>query len=410
MNRNLVFVLCALMAISVAQKCKEMYPIVLMPGIMGTVLTATGDFPTTFTLPDECPHKFTDQLIWIDVKQAINYKCFKNYFASDYIPKDDKWKRVDGITFDVPKWGSTYAMDELAPGGATSKLVPYYHKMIEKFKSIGYVDGENLLGAGFDWKDLPTSEWVNKVKALIEGAVKKYGKKVVLITHSMGCPYSYYFLMQMGQDWVKKYIHMYIPMAPAWMGAVKALDMMLLGVDRDVPIAGKYFAPLIRHIPSIWFLLPWKEAFKNMTLATSPSKVYSFDQLEELLNDGNASYVEGKIGAATRFMKPYNNYEKAPAVPIRAFVGRGKNTVLGLKFKQDIKPHDPDGVWESVSRVMGDGDGTVPLPSATFATDKWMNQGGNDVKVFTYNDMGHLPIIKDADVIDKVLEQFCETD
>jgi len=300
-------------------------------------------------------------------------------------------------------------MDELAPNGVTSTLFPYFHKMIEKFKSIGYVDGDNLLGAGFDWKDLPTDEWVNKVKKLIEDAYAKHKEKIVLITHSMGCPYSYYFLREMGEKWVEKYIHMYIPMAPAWMGAVKALDMMLLGVDRDVPIAGKFFAPLIRHIPSIWFLLPWAEAFKNMTLATSPNKVYSFDQLQELLNDGNASFVEGKIHAATAFMKKYKHYDKAPNVPIRAYVGRGKNTVLGLQFKSDIKPHDPDGVWESCSRVMGDGDGTVPLESATYATNKWMKQGVKDLKVYTYDDMGHLPIVKDADVIQSVIDQFCET-
>jgi len=406
MNRNILFVLCALVVLCAAVK---KHPVVLMPGIMGTVLQATGDFPSAVTLPESCPHKFTNQLIWIDVKQTINYECFKNYFASNYNNKTGKWERVEGISFSVPKFGHTYAVDQLAPGALTANLVPYYHKMIQKFEDEGYVDGENIFGAGYDWKELPSDKWINDVKDLIEGAVtKNNGLKAVLVGHSMGGPFSYYFLMKMGDDWIKKYIYMYVPMAPAWMGAVKALDFMLMGVDRDVPIAGKYFAPLMRHIPSLWFLLPWKEAFPGMTLATSPSKTYSFDHMENLLNDGNATDVEGKIADARKLFKPLNLYEKIPPVPVHCFIGRGKNTVISLKFKSDIKPHQPDGVWESASRIMGDGDGTVPIQSLTYVTDKWIKSGKGDVHVYTYDNMGHLPLIKDANVIKKVVSLAME--
>jgi len=379
-----------------------------MPGIMGTVLHGSANFTSFYSLPDECPHQFDDRLLWIDVNQMINYACFKEYFRSDYNPKSKKWERVEGMSFTVPKFGSTYAMDNLAPNGiGVGDLVPYYHKMIEKFESIGYVDGETLLGAGYDWKELPTDQWIKDVQKLIEEAVRKTGEKAVLITHSMGCPFSYYFLMKMGDAWVEKYIHMYIPMAPAWMGAVKAFDFMLTGIDRDLPIAGKFFAPLMRHIPTLWFLLPWKEAFPNMALATTPSKNYTFDELEDLLNAGNASYVEGKIADARKLFKDFNLYEKCPPVPVRAFVGYGKNTVMRLDFKRDIEPHDPDGVWETCSREMGDGDGTVPSESLNYVTNKWI-KAKKDVQVFSYYNMGHLPIVKNADVIEKVLSLFCE--
>jgi len=415
MNRVVLglFAFCGLVAVCAGQvkQCKEMHPVVLIPGIMGTVINANGDFSGNTDLPKECPNHLNDQLMWIDFLEVVNYKCLRYYFRSDYNPNTGKWEQIPGIDFIVPKWGSTYAVDVLAPGALTEKLIPYYRKMIKALEAIGYVDGENLLGGGYDWKSLPTNEWLGKMKDLIEGAVKKSNSKAIVVGHSMGGPYSYYFLKQMGDEWVSRYVYMYVPMAPAYMGAVKALDDMLEGFDHNVPIAGKYFAPLMRHIPSIYFLLPWKEAFKGMVLATTPSKTYTFDMLEDLLNAGNLSNVEGKMAATQGvFYNQYKNYDSFPKVPIRAFVGKGVDTVVQLKFKQDITPHDPDGSWESISsRINGDGDGTVPIQSLTYVLDKWKNSGA-DIQTFYYDNMEHLGIIKDATVINDFINLFCESD
>jgi len=404
-----LFVLCVLIAACAGQteQCKNMHPIVLIPGVMGTVLHASAKIPPGSDIPSSCPHNFKNQLIWIDIHEVINYKCLRYYFQSNYIPEKKEWQDIEGMETLVPKWGSTYAVSVLAPGALTASLVPYYRKMIEKLEDLGYKDGENLVGGGYDWKNMPKQEWLDKLKDLIEGMVKKAGQKAVIVGHSMGCPFSYYFLRKMGDDWVKKYIHMYAPMAPAWMGATKALDVMLEGLDRDLPVAGKYFAPMMRHVPSLWFLLPWKDAFKGDILAMSPHKNYTFDQLETLLNDGNASFVEGKLKATQGMFAEFNNYEKPPPVPIRAFIGHGKNTVTSLVFKDDIKPHAPDGSWESCTRIYGDGDGTVPIKSLVYVTDKWKTKGA-DLKVFMYNKMGHLPLIKDSYVIKDLIREICD--
>jgi len=390
-----------------------MHPVILMPGIMGTVLHATANIPETVELPDTCPRVFTYQLIWIDVKQFLHYKCLRNYFAANYNPDKGVWDELEGMEFSVPKWGSTYAIDSLAPGSIISPFISYYHQLIEKFKGVGYVDGQNLFGAGFDWRQTPEDKWVENVKNLVEQAYEKNNNtQVVLVTHSMGGPYSYYFLMCQTDEWIKKYIKMYIPIAPAWMGASKAFDFMLMGIDGDLPIAGKYFAPLMRHLPGVWFLLPWAKAFSNYTLAKSPSKTYSFDMLEELLNDGNMSYVEGKLHASRDFYAKLDDFKRFPGddaggIPVREFVGYNKDTVYGLNFVTDIQPHDPDGMWEACTRIYGDGDETVPLPSALYAANKWKNED-KDIDVFMYKDVGHTDIISDPDVMQKVLDYACD--
>lgn len=400
--------LALLACLSTADQCDGRHPVVLIPGILGTVLHADLDLPTREGLPDQCPHHFTDQPIWIDVGQTINYKCFKNYFASSYDRDAGVWKRMEGINFTIPKWGKVFPVDELAPGAVTGKLIPYFHGIIKKLTALGYVDGVNMTGAGFDWKDVPSDEWVARVKDLVETVVANNGGcPAVLIAHSMGCPFSYYFMMKMGEEWVKKNVHMFIPTSPAWMGAVKALDVMIAGLDYNVPLAGKYFAPLLRHIPTVWLLLPWEDAYPNIPLATTPSKTYYFADLVQLLNDGNATDVEGKLKATRGLFEQWGrNYAKPPPVPVRAFVGHGKNTVISFKFKKDIVPHDPEGVWDTPTRIKGDGDGTVPYQSLVYATEKWAKMEGRDVKTFFYDKMGHVPLLRDSDIIDEIIAQF----
>jgi len=281
--------------------------------------------------------------------------------------------------------------------------------MIKKFESVGYVDTETLFGACFDWTTIPTGEWIGDLKNLIEYAyAKNNNSQVVLIAHSMGCPYSYYFLMKMGAEWMSKYLYMYVPMAPAWMGSPKALDMMLEGLDRDLPIAGKYFAPLFRHLPCVWFLFPVAEAYTGQILAYSPSKTYRYDQIKDLLNDGNASYVDGKLRSTQgKFLSDIKYYDEVPNIPVHIFLSHGKDTLISLKFDKDITPHQPDESWESCTRILGDGDETVPTSSLRYVSDKWINEKkATNVDVHDYEGRSHVGLIQDDTVIKDVLNLF----
>jgi len=413
MRGSVIAVLCAIICICAAQECKVKRPVVLLPGIMGTIIQGSADIPPGTILPDSCPHQFEDQLMWIDLNELIHYKCLKDYFSSNFNPDTGKWERFPGMTFTTPKWGTTYAIYDLAPNGLAHGLFAYYRHMIDKFTSLGYVDGFNILGAGFDWKELPSDKFVNDLKELVEKAyTENNNTKVALVAHSMGGPVCHYFLCKVEKEnkgWIEKYIHMFIPMAPAWMGAVRAFDFMLMGADEDLPIAGKYFAPLMRHLPGLWFLLPNKDAFPNTVLASTPSKTYLYDDMVQLFKDGNLSYVEEKLHASQQFYRDMvDNYDSLPYsnLTVREFLGRGKKTVIGLKFHEDIKPHDPDGAWESCSRIMGDGDETVPFQSAMYAAEKWM-KAGYDVQTFTYDKMTHMGLVQDAEIIQKVVDFVC---
>jgi len=183
MFKSIVFVVCAIVGICAAgaDTCTHMHPVVLMPGIMGTVLHGTADIPAEKSIQNGCPRKFEDQLMWIDIKEVLHYSCLKEYFSSNFNPDTGKWERLPGIEFSVPRWGSTYAVDDLVPNGGLIHI-SYYKQMIEKFESLGFVDGVNIFGAGFDWKESPSDKWVNDVKNLIESAYISITKPRLLLS------------------------------------------------------------------------------------------------------------------------------------------------------------------------------------------------------------------------------------
>jgi len=387
-------------------QCEQGHPIIMIPGIYGTILNIVADIPESVPVHWYCKRQLTERRIWINAAMELQYPCFYTYMGQNFSVDEMKWKKTEGVNLTVAKWGTTYAVDTLDPDGLMKYAIPYYHKMIEAFKKVGYVDGVNMAGGGFHWIDAPNVEWVERMKKLIEDFYEKNGNTVVLVAHSMGCPYTYYFLQTAGDAWVKKYIHKLIVVSPAWMGSVKALDFMFDGFDYGVPIAGKVLAPLARHVPSVWMLLPWADAFKGKIMATSPSKNYTFDMLAELLKDVGADNVDAKLKTTMGVFDKFDNYAKPPPVPVIALLGRNVDTVTQLNFKKDVVPCDPDGTWTADSRTLGDGDGTVPADSLRYPTDKWAAMGA-DVQVHYFDKAEHVKILYTDEVINMVVNEAC---
>jgi len=280
--------------------------------------------------------------------------------------------------------------------------------MIEAFKKVGYIDGVNMAGGGYLFHDIPRMEWVHDIINLVEQFYSKNGNsRVILICHSMGAPFSYFLLQTAGDEWVKKYIYKMIYISPAWMGSVKSLNFMFDGIDHTVPIAGKIFAPLSRHFPSAFFLLPWADAFKGLIMASSPSKNYTYDMIPDILKDVGLNDVDDKLQASLYgFIQKFDNYAKPPPVPVITYIGRGLKTPSQLVFKKDLKPLDPDGRWDHDGLLYDDGDGTVPWQSLKYPTEKWTKMGA-DVKTIYYDNGEHVKMLYDEKLIQSIIDEAC---
>jgi len=382
----------------------------MFPGIIGTILNGKANNIPSGRIPSSCARSFDEMRVWINIGKIVDYSCFKSYFSQDFDPKTCTWSDLPGMTYNVPQWGSTYSVDTLDPAAPASLVTTCFHNVINGLKKVGYVDGQDMTGCGYDWRQGPSREWAEKCRVLIESMVNRQnGKKAIIVGHSMGAPFSYFFLRTMGSDWVSKYIHKYIVVSPAWAGATKALDFMIDGLDSSIPIGGKFFAPMCRHLPSVWFLLPWEDAFQNMVLATTPSRNYTFSQVNKLLEDLGAEYVSQKRQSVFNGFD-YKKYSVFPGVPVISVIGKGVKTTQSLMYTKDIVKGDPEGDWTSEKIVTGDGDGTVPIKSLEYATNKWSESGhSGSIKVKYMSGAGHVEALRSSEFVQLVVGEACDS-
>jgi len=403
----LILCVCGSVATPVFGQCEKGHPVLMIPGIFGTILHIDADIPPSVSLPWYCTRKYSNRRLWIDATMELRYPCFSAYLGQNFSATDMKWVKTEGVNLSVPEWGKVYAVDTLDPSAVMKNVIPYYHDMIQALENVGYIDGVNMAGGGYQWYDVPTEEWAHKIMDLIEDMYSKNNNNpVVVVSHSMGAPFSYFMLQTAGDAWVKQHIHKLIYVAPAWMGSPKALNFMFDGIDYKIPIAGKALAPLSRHVPTVWMLLPWADAYKGKIMATSPSKNYTYDMIEDLLNDIGAQDVEAKLKTTMGVFNKYNNYENPPPVPVITYMGRNVDTLSTLVFKKDIVKSDPEGTWTDDSVLYGDGDGTVPAESLRYPTDKWASKGA-DVETHYIDKAEHVKILYNQDLINAVIAEAC---
>ena len=85
---------------------------------------------------------------------------------------------------------------------------------------------------------------------------------MILLSHSLGCPYTHYFLSKMSQDWKDTHIKVWITLAGAWAGAAKLMRIYASGTSLglpDVVLEPLSLRPVLRTYESSAFLLPSKD-------------------------------------------------------------------------------------------------------------------------------------------------------
>lgn len=118
-------------------------------------------------------------------------------------------------------------------------------KVIENLAAIGY-DSNNMFMASYDWRMSPSKlesrdRYFTKLKVLVENAVlTNQGRKVVLMSHSMGSQVVMYFLQWVesplggaAPGWVERHLHALTSIGGSFLGAPKSLASLLSGEMKD---------------------------------------------------------------------------------------------------------------------------------------------------------------------------------
>ena len=68
-----------------------------------------------------------------------------------YDEETDSFQDSEDVTITVPGFGGTEGVEFLTPGDKVN-LVPYMNDLVEYFVERGYVRGESIRAAPYDWR------------------------------------------------------------------------------------------------------------------------------------------------------------------------------------------------------------------------------------------------------------------
>ncbi|KAL2752200.1 hypothetical protein ACRALDRAFT_1078232 [Sodiomyces alcalophilus JCM 7366] len=207
------------------------------------------------------------------------------------------WSMMQALVLDKDNWKRHIMLDKhtgldppdiklrAAQGfDATDFFITGYwiwNKIFENLASIGY-DPTTFFTAAYDWRlSYPNLEvrdqYFTRLKLHIETTHELTGKKVVLVSHSMGGQVVFYFFHWVasamggrgGDDWVDRHVEAWINISGCMLGAVKDLTAVLSGEMRDTAqlnafavyglekfLSKEERAELFRAMPGISSMLP----------------------------------------------------------------------------------------------------------------------------------------------------------
>jgi len=351
-------------------KCaeKDMHPIIFFPGITGTKIEEKFDIPSSVPMPHEsCPRKSNDwESSWIEWKKILpvnDFECLTERWKMHPNDAGDKWNDTTGTQFRVPNWGTIKSIDPLS--SEFGKVIRFYGLVTDELKKLGYEDGKTLFVAGYDWRKMETDEWRNDVRELIEKAVNLTGKKAVLFTHSMGCPFSYIFLMSQTIEWRQKYIQHYVPVSPPWIGTNIIPYIMITKKMLNVTV--EPFASLggvMRFLEGPYILTPSTFYNPDTIIAKTNLGLYTAKNQSLLLERVGVKNAEAIIQHIQKQL--YGFKFEHPGIPVTSIWSTGAKTVGQFNWHKD----SDIGVKEPIPEFI-EGDCLVPHDSLVYADKIW---------------------------------------
>lgn len=212
-----------------SQGIKATHPVIMIPGVISTGLESWGT--------EENSRQYFRKRLW------------------------GSWSMMRALVMDKAAWKRHIMLDKetgLDPPGIKLRAAQgfdaadffitgywIWNKILENLATIGY-DPTNAFTAAYDWRlsymDYENrDQYFTRLKAHIEVANKIQGKKVVLLSHSMGSQVLYYFFHWVeaegygdgGPSWVEDHVDSWINISGCMLGTPKGFPAVLSGEMKD---------------------------------------------------------------------------------------------------------------------------------------------------------------------------------
>ncbi|KAF8464115.1 lecithin,cholesterol acyltransferase /Acyl-ceramide synthase [Kalaharituber pfeilii] len=394
-----------------AEGLKAEHPVIMVPGVISTGLESWGTEPSS--------RKWFRKRLW------------------------GSWHMLRALVVDNALWKQHIMLDKetgLDPPGvklraaqgfdATDFFITGYwiwNKIIENLATIGY-DPTNSFTAAYDWRlsyiNLETrDQYFTRLKTYIETAHRIAGKKVVLVSHSMGSQVAMFFFKWVetegygggGSAWVETHIEAFINISGCMLGAAKGVPAVISGEMKDTAqlnsfaVYGleKFFsrqerAEILRAMPGISSMLPkgGEAVWGNLTWAPDDMEgqetTYgAFIKFTEVVNGTEHSSknltVSESIDYLLKYAEPW--YRKAVLESYSHGIAASRNEVeanekipskwvnpleVRLPYAPSMKIYCFYGIGKPTERSYYYRDSRDPQSKLNITIDTSINGGGSD--------------------------------
>nr|XP_018909704.1 PREDICTED: group XV phospholipase A2-like [Bemisia tabaci] len=372
----------------------NMSPVILIPGVVGSIIEGTW---RTHGQPRLCTAKEKDwEVLWLSLKTAFGgkpLKCWVFRYKLIYNRTAHKSSNQDGVkTRVMGDFGSLKAVEHLTKDLITRIGTGYFDDIGKALRKSGYSTKRNLKGAAYDGRYAPPQleekyGYFTSLAKLVEQLANDSGRKVTLVSHSMGGLIGSHFLTKQPPEWKDKYINLFVPISTPWLGSPLAVSGFIEGTNFDVPTFKKsVMRDLVRTFQSVALLLLSEEAYNRTVIVEWPeqNKTYTAADYKQLFTD--IKYQDGFLMREdVRSLMPVAGDKLG--VDIVCIWSKSVKTKFKMVVKGDIA--NPT----SVSYETVDGDGTVTLDSLRYC------ETFPNVTTQEYTGLDHLKIVYSKDFI-----------
>lgn len=333
-------------------------PMVFIPGLTNSVL----EYQLIDAEPVKgCPTQQDWQVLY-PPSESMNMsevQCWLANLAVVLNPTTQTFQsKRRGVNVRIVDFGGLDGMPALAA------LIPYWEQ-------LGYVEGQNMFGAPYDWR-IPTSgrpdTFYGDLQHLVEHAYAiNNNRKVVLLAPSFGPQFVLGFLHRMTQVWKDQYIEWFVTESPVWSGVYLSLMDYVAGEGKPKFIAGLARQEIQSLAITAWMFpragtnpnITWPD---TETIVSTPSKNYTAFDIAHIYSALNFT-----DSAALKFVSTEPDLAQFahPGVNTLVTYGYDVDTPGPFSFPKDFVANR---LPNAPSFVNVSGDGLVPLRSSLRAT------------------------------------------
>ncbi|XP_023841005.1 lysosomal phospholipase A and acyltransferase [Salvelinus sp. IW2-2015] len=361
----------------------EKPPVVLIPGDLGNQLEAKLDKPSVVHY---ICYKKTDVYftLWLNLELLVPVAidCWIDNMRLIYNRTTRQTEAPPGVDVRVPGFGKTFPLEYIDPSKGDVGM--YFFTIVQALVDWGYTRDDDVRGAPYDWRKAPNENkaYFLRLQHMIEEMAVKARGPVVLMAHSMGNMYTLYFLNHQPQAWKDRYIKTFVSLGAPWAGVAKTLRVVASGDNNHIPVISSLkIRSQQRTAVSTTWLLPYAHSWPaDKVLVQTTTTNYTVKDYQRFFKD-----IDFEDGWEMRQdTEPLVNALEPPGVAIHCLYGSGVPTAESFLYTNSTDT-DP-------TLILGDGDGTVNLLSAT-QCKRWIGHQTQPVHMLELEGNEHVAML-----------------